>query len=53
MAAKQMEYSGDARQMILKGVGKLSKAVKATLGPKGRNAMLSKNGVPPRLPRTG
>ena len=53
MAAKQMEYSADARQMILKGVGKLAKAVKATLGPKGRNAMLSKKWGAPTITKDG
>ncbi len=53
MAAKQMEYSADARQLILKGVGKLAKAVKATLGPKGRNAMLSKKWGAPTITKDG
>ena len=53
MSAKQMEYSGDARQLILKGVGKLSRAVKATLGPKGRNAMLSKKWGAPTITKDG
>ena len=48
-----MEYAGDARQLIMKGVGKLSKAVKATLGPKGRNAMLSKKWGAPTITKDG
>ncbi len=53
MAAKQMEYAGDARQLILRGVSKLSKAVKTTLGPKGRNAMLSKKWGAPTITKDG
>lgn len=40
--AKQMQFSDDARQKLLLGVEKLAKAVKITLGPKGRNAILEK-----------
>ena len=38
--AKQLLYSEAARASILKGVNQLADAVKATLGPKGRNAIL-------------
>ena len=37
--AKQLQYSEQARSSILKGVNQLADAVKATLGPKGRNAI--------------
>ena len=40
MAAKQMKYEGDARQAILSGVSKLTKAVATTLGPSGRNVII-------------
>jgi len=42
MAAKQLVFDEAARQALLKGVEKLSRAVKATLGPKGRNVVLDK-----------
>ena len=40
--AKQLQYSEQARASILTGVNHLANAVKATLGPKGRNAILDK-----------
>ena len=40
--AKQLLYGDTARASILKGVNQLADAVKATLGPKGRNAILDK-----------
>ncbi|HKQ61107.1 MAG TPA: chaperonin GroEL [Candidatus Polarisedimenticolaceae bacterium] len=42
MAAKNITYSDDARQAMLRGVNKLADAVKITLGPKGRNVVLEK-----------
>jgi len=42
MAAKQLIFDEAARQAILRGVTKLSRAVTATLGPKGRNVVLDK-----------
>jgi len=42
MAAKNITYSEDARQAMLRGVNKLADAVKITLGPKGRNVVLEK-----------
>ena len=42
MAAKQLKFDSEARQLILKGVEKISRAVKATLGPRGRNVILDK-----------
>jgi len=43
---KQMLYNEDSRQAILRGVEKLSNAVKVTLGPKGRNVVIKKIGSP-------
>jgi len=40
MAAKEVRFSDDARRRMFKGVNILANAVKATLGPKGRNAVL-------------
>ena len=42
MAAKTLVFDEAARQTLLRGVEKLSRAVKATLGPKGRNVVLDK-----------
>src|SRR5881296_2241900 len=42
MAAKEITYSDDCRQSILRGVNKLAEAVKVTLGPRGRNVVLEK-----------
>ena len=42
MAAKEITYSDDCRQSILRGVNKLADTVKVTLGPKGRNVVLDK-----------
>ena len=48
MAAKKITYGVEARESVLNGVATLSKAVKATLGPKGRNVDLAKSwGSPP------
>ena len=43
MAAKEVRFSSDARQRMFKGVNVLANAVKATLGPRGRNAVLEKS----------
>lgn len=53
MAAKQLEYGEEARRKILSGVMKLSKAVKATLGPKGRNVVLEKKWGAPTVTKDG
>src|SRR5439155_204780 len=42
MAAKQLQFDENARHTLLRGIEKLAKAVKATLGPKGRNVILDK-----------
>ncbi len=53
MAAKQLKYDQDARQHILAGVEKLSRAVKVTLGPKGRNVVLEKKWGSPGITKDG
>jgi len=42
MSAKQLKFSDDARQALVRGVNLLAKAVIITLGPKGRNVALDK-----------
>jgi chaperonin GroEL len=51
--AKQILYSDDARAAILRGVTQLSNAVKATLGPKGRNAVIDKKFGAPTITKDG
>src|SRR5437899_1671302 len=53
MAAKQLLFDEAARQAILRGVAKLSKAVTATLGPKGRNVVLDKKFGSPTVTKDG
>ncbi len=53
MAAKQLCFGGEARQKILDGVTILSKAVKATLGPRGRNVVLDKKWGSPTVTKDG
>ncbi|MCS6771745.1 MAG: chaperonin GroEL [Kiritimatiellae bacterium] len=53
MAAKQLKYDQEARQAILAGVEKLSRAVKATLGPRGRNVVLDKKFGSPTITKDG
>jgi len=53
MSAKQIEFGEDARRGILNGVAKLSRAVKATLGPKGRNVVLDKKWGSPTVTKDG
>src|SRR5512143_548918 len=49
MAAKQLAYSDEARQKLLEGVSKLARAVRSTLGPRGRNAVLDKGWGSPNV----
>jgi len=51
--AKQIIFGGDARASILKGVTKLTDAVKVTLGPKGRNAVIEKKFGAPTITKDG
>lgn len=53
MAAKDIEFGTDARAKMLKGVEKLAKTVKVTLGPKGRNVMLDKSYGAPKITKDG
>jgi hypothetical protein len=51
MAAKQLQFDEAARHALLRGVEKLAKAVKATLGPSGRNVILDKKFGSPTITR--
>jgi chaperonin GroEL len=53
MAAKQLLFDEGARQAILRGITKLSKAVTATLGPKGRNVVIDKKFGSPTITKDG
>ena len=53
MAAKELVFDVDARQSLLAGVEKLARAVKATLGPRGRNAVLDKSWGGPTVTKDG
>ncbi len=51
--AKQMVFEDDARQPLLAGVSKLARAVRSTLGPRGRNAVLDKGWGSPKVTKDG
>ncbi|NTZ43730.1 chaperonin GroEL [Altererythrobacter sp. SALINAS58] len=53
MAAKDVKFSREAREGILKGVDTLANAVKVTLGPKGRNVVIDKSFGAPRITKDG
>src|SRR6202140_5388543 len=53
MGAKQLSYSDEARQKLLTGVSKLARAVKSTLGPRGRNAVIDKGWGSPNVTKDG
>src|SRR5438067_968837 len=53
MGAKQLTYADDARQKLLTGVSKLARAVRSTLGPRGRNAVLDKGWGSPTVTKDG
>ncbi|MFG1421241.1 chaperonin GroEL [Roseixanthobacter liquoris] len=53
MAAKDVKFSGDAREKMLRGVDILANAVKVTLGPKGRNVVIEKSFGAPRITKDG
>jgi len=53
MAAKEVRFSDDARSRMVRGVNVLANAVKATLGPKGRNAVLEKSFGAPTVTKDG
>src|SRR5438046_7652367 len=53
MAAKDVKFSTDARDRMLRGVDILANAVKVTLGPKGRNVVIDKSFGAPRITKDG
>src|SRR5574337_476900 len=53
MAAKDVRFSGDARDRMLRGVDILANAVKVTLGPKGRNVVIERSFGAPRITKDG
>ncbi|HET7593745.1 MAG TPA: TCP-1/cpn60 chaperonin family protein, partial [Rhodanobacteraceae bacterium] len=53
MAAKEIRFSEDARSRMVRGVNALANAVKATLGPKGRNVVLEKSFGAPTITKDG
>src|SRR5438552_16668636 len=53
MASKQMKFDVDARAEIAAGLSQLARAVKATLGPRGRNVVLQKSFGSPRITKDG
>src|SRR6478752_1228104 len=53
MAAKDVKFSSEAREKMLRGVDTLANAVKVTLGPKGRNVVIEKSFGAPRITKDG
>src|SRR6476660_4609008 len=53
MGAKMLAFDAEARKSLLEGVQKLSRAVKATLGPRGRNAVIDKGWGAPTVTKDG
>src|SRR6516225_6899503 len=53
MAAKDVRFSADARDKMVRGIDILNNAVKVTLGPKGRNVVLDKSFGAPRITKDG
>ena len=53
MAVKQLAYEQEARQALWSGVEKLASAVKSTLGPRGRNAVIDKGWGGPNITKDG
>ncbi|MGC2813337.1 MAG: chaperonin GroEL, partial [Bradyrhizobium sp.] len=53
MAAKDVKFSGEARDRLLRGIDILANAVKVTLGPKGRNVLIEKSFGAPRITKDG
>ncbi|MFC6026493.1 chaperonin GroEL, partial [Methylobacterium mesophilicum] len=53
MSAKDVRFSVDAREKMLRGVELLASAVKVTLGPKGRNVVIEKSFGAPRITKDG
>src|SRR6202043_2164591 len=53
MAAKDVKFSTDARDRMLRGIETLANAVRVTLGPKGRNVVIDKSYGAPRITKDG
>src|ERR1700678_472087 len=53
MAAKEVKFSQDARERMIRGIDVLANAVRVTLGPKGRNVVLDKSYGAPRITKDG
>src|SRR5215471_1634100 len=53
MAAKDVKFSAEARERMLRGIDILANAVRVTLGPKGRNVVLDKSFGAPRITKDG
>ena len=53
MAAKQIAFDQEAREAMRRGIAKLARAVKVTLGPKGRNVILQKSFGSPTITKDG
>jgi len=53
MAGKEIKYSAEAREKMLRGVDTLANAVKVTLGPKGRNVLIEKSWGSPKMTKDG
>jgi chaperonin GroEL len=53
MAAKEVKFSGDARDKMMRGIDVLANAVRVTLGPKGRNVIIEKSYGAPRVTKDG
>src|SRR5882757_9988630 len=53
MSAKQLAFADEARQKLLTGASKLARAVRSTLGPRGRNAVLDKGWGSPTVTKDG
>ena len=53
MGSKQLTYADEARQKMLAGVSKLARAVRCTLGPRGRNAVIDKGWGSPTVTKDG
>src|SRR6476620_4925657 len=53
MSAKEIRFSTDARDRLLRGIDTLNNAVKVTLGPKGRNVVIDKSYGAPRITKDG
>src|SRR5262247_4245439 len=53
MAAKEIHYSQDARERMLRGVDRLANAVRVTLGPRGRNVIIEKSWGSPTVTKDG